>query len=160
MRSSLSLVIAKISASVILYDTFKIPQRAAPCKTLRPHEIDTFLMRTGRRGSGGTRERANIADSTRREVKGRKRGKEGRFEVETRARRAKTKRAGGNYLDSHRIPSSCHFLRQQKLSENRRRSLTEQRRSLGGNTVVDWERKITRENRKIVERFIMCSHRS
>lgn len=76
-------------------------------------------MRTGRRGSGGTGERVNIADSTRREAKGRK--KKGRFEAETRTQRAKTKRAGGNHLDSHRIPSSRRFLRQQKRSENRRR---------------------------------------
>lgn len=94
-------------------------------KTLWLHEIDTFLMRMGRRGSGEAGERVNIADSTRREAKDRK--KEGRFEVETRARRAKMKRAGGNHLDSHRIPASCRFLRQQERSENRRRSLTEQR---------------------------------
>ena len=56
-------------------------------KTLWPNEIDTFLMRTGRRGSGGAGERVNIANSTRREAKGRKR--EGRFEAET--QRAKTK---------------------------------------------------------------------
>jgi len=56
-------------------------------KTLWPNEIDTFLMRTGRRGSGRAGERVNITDSTRREAKGRKR--EGRFEAETRAQRAK-----------------------------------------------------------------------
>lgn len=70
-------------------------------------------MRTNRRGFGGAGERVNIADSTRREAKGRK--KEDRFEAETRAQRAKTKRAGGNHLDSHRIPSSCRFLRQQSI---------------------------------------------
>lgn len=42
-------------------------------------------MQTGRRGSGGAGERVNIADSTRRGAKGRKR--EGRFEAETRTQR-------------------------------------------------------------------------
>lgn len=52
--------------------------RATATKHRNQRKIDTFLMRIDARGRGfdGAGERANIADSTRREAKGKKKGKD------------------------------------------------------------------------------------
>jgi len=96
MRSVLARHHAKVSSSVILYDTFKIPCHKLPRQNIVTGERDWYIFNADarRRRFGGAGERANIADSTRREAKDKKKEESVSRSRNSRIRCAKTKPDG------------------------------------------------------------------